>query len=143
MAASKQRGFTLMEVLVAGIILFLVITTVTLIYRGAVLSSTKAESAVIINGSLPAIINLVQAQIQSDMQAEKTQISGEDSFGKVNYQWRARLLSAKGALPRYVPGGSPVEQPKRYKLWGVELQIHYQGSTREFSYRDYSFQALQ
>ena len=61
---SRQRGFTLLEVLLAGFILFMVLSSMTLVYRGALLSSEKASRALSIAAALPMIRVIVTQQLK-------------------------------------------------------------------------------
>ena len=64
----KSAGFTLLEVLLAAFILFLVITSVTLVYRGAILSSGKAERSLLISGSVPSIRMIITEAFRDNPQ---------------------------------------------------------------------------
>jgi Tfp pilus assembly protein PilV len=61
---SSQRGFSLLEVLLAGFILFLVLSSMTLVYRGAILSSAKAESAITFTSSIMPIKQLIADRLR-------------------------------------------------------------------------------
>ena len=71
---NRQRGFTLLEVLIAGFILFLVISSMTFVYRGAFLSSNKAESAIKFTAAIPSIKQLVSGKIRAS--AKEQNLSG-------------------------------------------------------------------
>lgn len=83
----QQRGFTLLEVLVAAFILFLVIATMTMVYRGAMGSSLKAQRVVQMSALVPQLRNTITERL-----AEVGSISrqeGEGSMDGVYYQWQA------------------------------------------------------
>ncbi|MGJ8680090.1 prepilin-type N-terminal cleavage/methylation domain-containing protein [Paraglaciecola sp.] len=146
LAKSKclQRGFTLMEVLIAGLILFMAISTTTLIYRSAMMSSLKAEKVITINGFVPFAVEDIEIQIREAMNPQKLAFEGEGELLDITYTWQANQLLAKGATPRLGFGTNElIIQPPRYKLWRVNLTMTYSGMSRQFSYTEFSFQELQ
>ena len=86
---AKQRGFTLLEVLLAGFILFLVLTSMTLVYRGAMLSSSKAERSLLMSAAVPSVRSLITESLRSD--SPNASHRGADSFGDMDYTWDATL----------------------------------------------------
>lgn len=137
---NKQKGFTLMEVLIAGFILFLVISVTTLIYRGATLSSHKAERSIYINGLVPLIIDEVQHQVRVEGQGETVSLNGNDKMGEAVYKWSAEVIEFRAAPPRLLAEvGLAEEQNRRYKLWQVNLNVSYKNYERSYRYVEFSW----
>lgn len=129
-----------MEVLVAGFIMFLVIATTTLIYRGAVLSSHKAERSIYINGLVPVIADTIQAEIRLKGQGNVEELSGNASMGEADYSWTAKMIDFQAAPPQMLPeAGLSVDQNKRFKLWQVELDASYKEYERQYRYVEFSW----
>lgn len=137
---SKQQGFTLIEVLVAGFILFLVISATTLVYRSAALSSQKAEQSIYINGVVPLILDDVAFAIQEQGQGlvESLQASGE--MAEATYTWSANVSEFLAAPPKVLAEAGTIEsQPKRFKAWQVTLSVRYKDYERALSYQELSW----
>lgn len=139
-ARSQQSGFTLIEVLVAGFILFLVISAATFVYRGATLSSQKAESSLYINGMLPLVADKVQAIIRAEGQGNITELTGQGEMAEVSYVWSATVTEYRAAPAQILPESTVVTtQPNRFKLWQLTLNLTYRQHEREFRYLEFSW----
>ena len=140
----RQAGFTLMEVLIAGLILFMTISITTLIYRGSMLSSLKAEQTLVLNGYLPFAIEQIEEQMRQQKYVNQTTLQGSGDILDSRYSWQAKQLIAKSPLPRL--GGGTTEliiQPARFKLWQVDLTLEYLNKEKIFSYKELTFQDIQ
>ena len=140
-AVSKEvGGFTLIEVLVAAMILFSSLAVIALIYRGALVASDKAEKHVEIANIVPNILTKVQREIRAQSAQEKSTISGKGNDWGVEYSWSANLLVYKSPLPIYdVELGSFTEKPKKYKYWQVKLVTFIGNTQQQFSYNEVSW----
>ena len=139
---SKQTntGFTLLEVLVASVILFASMAVVSLIYRGALVSSEKANSHIIISGVVPAVLNQVREKIRKQGNQQQTEIIGKGITWDVNYHWTANLLSIRSAPPSFDPDtGNNEASPEKYKLWQVDLQLSFSGINRDYHFKELSW----
>ena len=65
MTKHKHSGFTLLEVLISGFILFMVVASTTLVYQGALLSSGKAEQSLIFATAVSPIRRIVSEYIHA------------------------------------------------------------------------------
>lgn len=137
---NTQTGFTLIEVLVAGFILFLVISATTLVYRGAALSSQKAEQSLYINGVLPLVLDEIQFSIQDGGQGNIESLQSSGEMADTSYQWSASVIEFRSAPPKILAeAGTSESQAKRFKLWQVELSVIYKGYKRALSYQELSW----
>lgn len=131
---ANQRGFTLLEVLLAGFILFLVLTTVTLVYRGALLTSLKAERSLLATSAVPSIRILITESFRQG--AHKVDHSGEGQYGDLDYTWTAKLTH------RGKPSVAIQQEVKRelnYFLWEVDLTVKRGDMVRNYSFREISW----
>jgi hypothetical protein len=130
----KASGFTLIEVLLAAFILFSVITSMTLVYRGAVLSSEKAERSLLISSSVPSIRIIVTEAFRDNPRLYDH--SGEGTHGPLSYQWTATLThQGQPSLLLQQDTGKDL----RYYLWLVELQVSYSGASKYYSFSEISW----
>lgn len=135
----KNAGFTLIEVLLAGVIMVMVISSVSLIYRGAALSSQKAERTAAFSAAIPYLLETIRQDIRQIAQSE-TAINGSGQWLKVNYWWNSELLQKRAAPPTYDPElGTKIVYPERYKLWQVELTVEISGYQKQFKFREVSW----
>ena len=74
MKTKHQLGFTLVELLIATIILFSSLAAVSLIYRGAFIASEKASNHVKMVANLPALITQIQQQIKLSTSAREQRV---------------------------------------------------------------------
>lgn len=131
---NQQKGFTLLEVLLSGFILFLVLSSMTLVYRGALLSSSKAEKSVVISSSVLPIRRLVSDKVRHGMPLRE--LAGDGAFGKVSYSWRA-ILAATGK-----PSALTIEnsgEELEYFLWHVDLYLQQGKVTRTYRFSEISW----
>jgi len=133
----KNTGFTLIEVMVASVILFSVIATVSMIYRGAFLSSEKANSHITITGVLPSVLANVQQNIREQSNSSLTELSNQGDAWQVNYQWQAKLIEHKSAPVKLdVDTGDYITPPLKYKLWQVALTLELNGLEKKYNYNE-------
>ncbi len=134
MSRHKQnftQGFTLIEVLVSGLILFLVLAAMTELYRGAIIGSSKAEHSVFMSSAVPFIRANLSHSLRANPPDQKS--SGNGKFGKVNYQWKATSMYI-GRAPYFLEEdlGRVVE----YRLWRIDLTVRYRSSARQFHFNE-------
>jgi prepilin-type N-terminal cleavage/methylation domain-containing protein len=136
--SKKSSGFTLIEVMIAGVILFIALTSMTLVYRTAAISSMKASSNVNFSSNIGLIMNTIQGQIRNNNITEETMGSGV--VGGASYQWSTKLIENKGAAKRFdVDEGMWVEQPKKFYLWHVELVVEQEQRIRTYHFKELSW----
>ena len=135
----NSQGFTLIEVLLASVILIATISTMTLIYRTAAISSITASDNVKMNGSIGFIMNDIKSKVRGSnailAQNDKGIVSG------VEYTWHTQLNKFKSAPPRFdVDNGTWKKPPPRFYLWDVYLNVSYKGRQLDIQYKELSWQ---
>lgn len=135
---NKDKGFTLIEVLVAGVILIVVISVMTFIYRTAVISSIKASDNVNISGSMELIVATIQSKIRSVNSTNE--MSGKGVIDDVEYHWHTTLIANKGAPSSFESeSGALVENKKNFYLWQVDLTLNSKSLIKDYQYNEISW----
>lgn len=134
----KNKGFTLVEVMISAVILFSALAIGTLAYRTSIRSVDRIKANVLVADALPAIMAMVKTEIIE----HKNQ--GKGDYGKsIVYVWNSKeIKSSKNILSSYdeVTGGL---EYGRFKvvLNNIELTITYEGDGRRKKTR-YEYQEL-
>ncbi|GAB0111508.1 PilW family protein [Pseudoalteromonas distincta] len=136
----SQRGFTLIEVLVASVILFATITLVSDMFRGSFISSEKANRHVTISGIMPIALKQIQSALRFQAKNAEQSLSGDNKFWGVNVHWEAQQVAFKSAPPLYdYDSGKYQQVPNKYTLWQVKAQFSYGSTTIEHSFYEVSW----
>lgn len=133
----SQKGFTLIEVLVASFILFLVIAAITMVYRGALLSSHKAERSLLFSSLVEPISEEVRLTLQSSTVNE---VQGQGSMGEITFNWSAiEVFQAK--IPPLVDAerGISTQGSKVFRLWDITLELQLNSATRNYYFSEISW----
>jgi len=133
----NQKGFTLIEVLVASFILFLVIAAITMVYRGALLSSHKAERALQLSSLVEPISEQIRLQLQSSTNNE---VQGQGSMGAITFNWSAiEAFQAKAPPSVDAEQGDIFQSEKTFKLWNITLELKLKSATRNYDFSEVSW----
>ena len=135
MLGKSQDGFSLIEVLLSGFILFLVITVTMLVYRGALFSSEKAENALALSANVDSIRRLISDGFQAGRYTSLT--NGSGSYGAIKYQWEATLTHI-GNPPKIISEISGLGDDLRYYLWNIKLKIQSDGRVSYYNFVELS-----
>ena len=130
---NSQAGFTLLEVLIASVILFSVIVTSTLVYRGAILSSDKAEQALSVSVAAHSIQRIVTDEFRQ--LKDRSEPFGEGRYGEVTYRWRAEETH-KGMRTGALDGSTP---SREFSLWQIHLTVSKGKMTKRFQFSEISW----
>lgn len=134
----RQQGFTLLEVLVAGFILFLVLTTATLVYRGALLTSGKAQNSLSMSSAVHLIKRVAVEQFREGVgvgDSGNDQYSGTGEHGQISYQWRA-IMTHQGEPLAVLAEDALVAPNFKYSLWRIELHVHRGNLQRTYYFNE-------
>lgn len=116
----NKNGFTLLEVLVAGFILFISITTATVVFSSAKKSNQVATSTIKVAGYVP----LIRDHIKTTLTTETKPTSGEGYFMGLEYSWNAKLSDNRPAKSSFsVEGGVLNTNSRLINLWKVNLVV--------------------
>ncbi|RRS10086.1 prepilin-type N-terminal cleavage/methylation domain-containing protein [Pseudoalteromonas sp. J010] len=132
-----KKGFTLVELLVSVVILLAVITTTSMLYRGAFISSEKATKYVQLSTAITGILDTIRFEIRH-APFEQTSLEGNGTNGGVLYRWDASVIKEKNDS---ISGSSDIAMKlqttsNRYKLWQVSLEVEAQGLIRQYQFKE-------
>jgi prepilin-type N-terminal cleavage/methylation domain-containing protein len=122
----KTKGFTLIEVLVAGFILFLVISSAGIVFNGAVKSKQNATTSLISNAYVPILMEHISVQVKKRIGGSDV-LQGQGHFLGVDYNWQATIVRRAPVKPQLSgEGGEQAgiiqgESSGEALLWQVEL----------------------
>lgn len=126
-AINKAKGFTLIEVLVASFILFLVIGTVTITYSGAVKGTLSASEAVKLHSYVPLLAEHITLSVRAGER------NGKDNFLDIQYEWKTQLLESKPVAQFYDQNSFQMQSSNKDAfLWQVLLTTTYNGRSTSY-----------
>ncbi|WP_294085952.1 prepilin-type N-terminal cleavage/methylation domain-containing protein [Pseudoalteromonas sp.] len=123
---TKARGFSLVEVLIAMVILFSFLAMMANTFSVTRKSSENAEGAAV----LSLIFPLVKTKIISEIEREKLSSEGVLSvLNGVEYHWQAKLLKEQLSLTSLNSNTS-----KMVRLYQIDLKMTYLGYERTYNF---------
>jgi hypothetical protein len=127
-------GFTLIEVLIAATLLFVVIAITAETYRGALLATRRAESVV----GMLAPIPLITADIRNTLRNEPLEArEGRGILMGVDYEYEATTARFGSPPKRFDPTKQVLSgYPPRFRLYDVTLTLRFHGQTRVYVYQE-------
>ena len=129
----QQQGFTLLEVLLAGFILFITIAAMTMVYRGALLTSSKAEKSLDISAVVIPVRQLISDQVGKNSHLASS--FGEGRYGEVNYRWKSSRTHVGFPSPILMED-SGLFNDLRYYLVEVDVQFQLGSLTRDYQFKE-------
>ncbi|MCF2862038.1 prepilin-type N-terminal cleavage/methylation domain-containing protein [Pseudoalteromonas sp. MM17-2] len=128
---NKAQGMTLIEVLIASLILFIAISAMTFVMRSSLLHEGRLNRAV----ELGLVAELLKDQITYEY-TQQQQTQGQWRFKARNYQWQVSELEHKPAQ-RFISseGQSDTPESGHIVLYQVRVYIETQ-ETPLLEYRD-------
>lgn len=140
MTLRTTNGFTLVELLVSVVILFSVVSTMSLIYSGAYKSSEKATQYVELAGAIPGILEQTRFYIQQAPYFEN-EIVREGTNGNVEYFWVAKMRQTRvySNSPKANEFGVSNMDGNEYKLWSVKLTVEIDSVVQVYTFHEVSW----
>ncbi len=137
---NKKNGFTLIEVMVATVILISSVAAMSMVYRGAFLSSDKADKHINITGVLPSVLAVIRDEVRQLGNSDLERLSGQGSAWDVRYQWSATLVDFQSAPEKFDSESESFIVPdKKYKLWQVELTLERNSLIKDYVFKELSW----
>ena len=138
--AKKNKGFTLLEVLVASTILFASIAAVTLIFKSAYVASEKAQRKLVLTSVVPTLLPIIQQDIQSQTTSQIEELTGKGTQWGVAYQWKSQMIAFKSPADKFDVDITRMESyPQRYKKWQVSLTVGTDKNQLNYRYNELSW----
>jgi prepilin-type N-terminal cleavage/methylation domain-containing protein len=133
-----ERGFTLVEVLIASTILFTVLAVASEAYRNALLASSKAQTLVEMLTPLPLMTSSIRNQLRTN---PVERLQGEAELLGVQYRWEAVTARYGAPAPRFDPDEAEfIEYGRRYRLYDVTLELSLRGQQRNYLYQELAWE---
>lgn len=126
-----SKGFTLIEVLIAGVILFTAIGLVYGSFSQSVLNTEKAQKVIELNGVLPVIASKIKAEINNNLAKKLTK--GEGVIANQHYSWDSQEVKQAPILER---ANSDGRSGVNIILLEVNVVIYSQNRTKRFSFKE-------
>ncbi|NWL15264.1 prepilin-type N-terminal cleavage/methylation domain-containing protein [Pseudoalteromonas sp. Scap03] len=131
----KQSGFTLIEVLVASVILFSSIAIVGVVYKGVLVSTVKAEKHMHLTSVVSTAVDKIERKLKTIGNSAQQEDSGTFVLLGVTANWHAVLVQSKSPPDLFDPdSGKSVQIEKKYNLWRVELKLNYKGTSQVYNF---------
>ncbi|TMO04183.1 hypothetical protein CWB66_09095 [Pseudoalteromonas sp. S558] len=128
----SNKGFTLIEVLIAAIILFSALALISDIFKSAMLSSNKTVASAKYNQVTPSAITAIKTNLRTAVKAKNiTAVEGNVILFDIDYQWQAN---------RIVFNSQPVgefddfAQRNRFSIYKVDVTAKFDNRERQFSF---------
>lgn len=134
------RGFTLLEVLVSAVILFLVIAMLTQIFATSSRASKAAERTVKVTSSMPLFVQSIKEKLVNETPDIGATQSGEGRLLDLRYEWTAEVIEFKAPPDRLdIDIGRNVSYQPKFALWRVELIIGQNEYERAVTYKEFTW----
>ncbi|CCQ10319.1 hypothetical protein PALB_11840 [Pseudoalteromonas luteoviolacea B = ATCC 29581] len=133
----KHSAFTLLEVLIASVILFSAIALMTVIYRGSLNASNTASAHLKLNTPVRSIIQEIKSEI-TNLDPTVSDVKGNEgvAFG-VKYSWSATIAKSGFPPKQFDPDmGSFIDAKNEFRLWNVTLELEYNNKKKVYSYQE-------
>lgn len=129
---TKSRGFTLIEVLIAAIILFSALALISDIFKSAMLSTSKAVSNSQYYQITPSAISAIKANLREKANGKNIQtLEGTVVLLDIHYQWEAERISFKP--PASTQFDDFISDP-RFSVYKLQVNVEQGNKKREFSF---------
>ena len=108
-----------------------------MVYRGAVLSSHKAERALQFSSLVDPISEQIRLQLQSSANNE---LQGQGNMGAVTFNWLAiQAFQAKAPALLDAESGDISLGNKTFRLWHVTLELKLKNTVRNYQFSEVSW----
>lgn len=128
----KSDGFTLIEVLIAALILFSALALISDIFQSAMTSSSKAVSNSQYYQITPSAISAIKANLRKQANGKNIQAAeGTVLLFGISYEWKAKRITFTAA-----PSSEYDEftSSPRFSIYNVEVVAKQYDKQRNFSF---------
>lgn len=136
--AKKQQAFTLVEVLIASSILFMVIAVTVIGFSNSRQNAAIAASRIAMHQPIGLILDQVENALRP-VSAE--QLNGEGQLGEVSFKWQANLHSRHTAPVLFdSETGAGFSNNNVFMLFDVTIELRHGNASREYQYQKLGWQ---
>lgn len=141
MSRPRQRGFTLIEVLIASTILFASLVVISESYRASMASSRKADALARMLTPLPLIVSNIRNALRENPIEQQ---AGQGDMLGVHYEFQAKTVRFEAPPKRFDPDTTMVTSyAPRYRLYDIKLRLEIGAESREFLFQELAWLPLQ
>lgn len=137
-STNKMNGFTIIEVLIASFILFLVISSASLIFSSTIKSKHAATESLNLHGYVPILMDHIGVQIKRETSSVSLKDRSANLFD-IHYEWSAEVSSRKTVRSRETLSETGVTEAL---LWDVDLTISTKTKSETFEFSILSWKPL-
>ena len=135
------HGLTLVETLIAAVILFGALAFVSDSYRGSLQASVKASNSADLIAPLPLIVSRVKQELRT--QPSDT-VTGQGVVLGIEFSFEANVVDRMAPPERFNIDTDVSEKFKaRFLLYRVQLELRRGGSRERFTYQELSWLPLE
>ncbi len=128
---NKQAGFTLVEVLIAAVILFSALAITADLYKASSFTANKIIQKANYYQTTPLLISTIKADIHHKVkQRRQAQFSGQTIANGAQYSWQATRISFKSRTKGI---DESFEPPLQFGLYQVE--VSKEGTNDVFTFK--------
>lgn len=130
-------GLTLVEVLIAAVMIFSVMTVVSEGYRASLIASRKSTELETLLAPLPLVLSRVRTDLRDGAAKGRMEFQDEGTILSVDYRYIARSENFKPPISGYDFATDQIrDYAPRYHLFRVMLTLKFGSMEREFEYRE-------
>lgn len=131
MKKSSSSGFTLIEVLIAAVILFSSIAVVADIFSAASLSSSKATNVTRLYQMAPIALEQIKEKLRTNSTQHDIQLNGKVQLGESVFSWNATRINSFRP-PMQFDDTSPY--PIKFYTYNVNVVAEQGGLRQSFNF---------
>ncbi|QBL09788.1 type II secretion system protein [Rheinheimera sp. D18] len=138
---TRNKGFTLIEVLVAAVILFASVTSALLSFQVAMQGTKKATDKLLLLARIEPIKSHIQkAILDAQQETPSAALSGSNNLLEVSFNWTAEVSRKAPPVPRFDPEASQfLRYQDRYMLYSVKVTVSYLSAQEQFEYLEFAY----
>ncbi len=130
----RSNGFTLIEVLIASVIMLTVLALAANLFAQARLSSQKAQDSILMQGPLVLIMDTIRHQIR---QNPEESLNGDGAIDGVQFKWKANTEHFLPPPDNLIPESNQIVSfAPRYRLYHVQLELSYKSAVRLYQFKE-------
>lgn len=131
---AKANGFTLIEVLIAGSIMFIVLVMVTDSFLTARNSARHAENVIAMLEPVSFIREDIKRQLFQGAGENKT---GEGAAGQIRFSWHAAVTERAAPPSRFdLESNTTTEYAEKFYLYQIDLILYFNGQEKSLNYNE-------
>lgn len=143
----SSLGFTLIEVLIASLILVLSLVTAMNVYQGAMQNSQSASQTLYFNQYVLLLRTQITEQIRNHSSSGQQRLENTFQYAEMNVQWQARLAATGVPFhPDNLPidtitqtGQNAPQAATPVFLWQVTMQLNYENKHQDYEFWEISW----